>query len=230
MSQQSRQQLGSLLGLVVTFAAVEWLVGSLSHSLALQSDAGHMLTDAGAIVLALSAGWLTRLTFAHKFSKHPRLEVGAALVNGIGLLVMAGLISWEAIKHLMLPPQEVLSGPMLGTALIGLLINGIGVWILHSDNQGDLNLRGAFLHVLADLASSVGVIVGAIAISLLHCFWLDSAISLVVALLIGTSALPLVRQSWQRLLADPYPAPATGFLEIGRTDLAALISQTKQQP
>ncbi|MBD2108930.1 cation diffusion facilitator family transporter [Nodosilinea sp. FACHB-13] len=222
-----RQRLGLFLSVVLGFAVVEWLVGSQSHSLALQSDAGHMLTDVGAIALALSASWLTRLTLARPRPGQPRLEAIAALVNGLGLLAMAGLISLEAWQHLSAPPVALVSGPMLGTALVGLGINGFGVWLLHGQGDESLNRRGAFLHVVADLVSSVGVIVGALCMALFHWFWVDGALSLAIALLIGSSALPLIYQSWGHLRGNRGNASldlsALGFLEAGRTDLSAHI-------
>lgn len=219
-----RQRLGLFLSVVLGFAVVEWLVGSQSHSLALQSDAGHMLTDVGAIALALSASWLTRLTLARPRPGQPRLEAIAALVNGLGLLAMAGLISLEAWQHLAAPPVALVSGPMLGTALVGLGINGFGVWLLHGQGNESLNRRGAFLHVVADLVSSVGVIVGALCMALFHWFWVDGALSLAIALLIGSSALPLIYQSWSHLKGNATPdLSSLGFLEAGRTDLSAHI-------
>ncbi|TVQ12204.1 MAG: cation transporter [Leptolyngbya sp. DLM2.Bin27] len=222
-----RQRLGLFLSLVMGFAVVEWLVGSYSHSLSLQSDAGHMLTDVGAIGLALSASWLTRLTLARPRPGQPRLEAVAALINGVGLLALAALISLEAWQHLNAPPTALVSGPMLGTALVGLAINGFGVWLLHGQSHGSLNLRGAFLHVVADLASSAGVIVGAVCMALFHWFWLDGALSLAIALLIGSSALPLIYQSWGQLKGEPKPDLAgLGFLEVGHSDLQAQISRS----
>ena len=225
---RDRRRLGLFLSLVLGFAVVEWLVGSTSHSLSLQSDAGHMLTDVGAIALALSASWLTRLTLARPRPGQPRLEAVAALINGVGLLALAGLISLEAWQHLSAPPTALVSGPMLATALVGLGINGFGVWLLHGSGEASLNLRGAFLHVVADLASSVGVIVGAVCMALFHWFWVDSALSLAIALLIGSSALPLIYQSWGHLWGGQptptHPDLATlGWLETGQTDLTAQI-------
>jgi cobalt-zinc-cadmium efflux system protein len=224
-STGSYRRLSLLLSLILGFAIVEWLVGSTTHSLALQSDAGHMLTDAGAILLALSASWFTRLLLLHRpLGRQPRLEFITALINSVGLLLMAGLIGWEAWHHLQAPPQVVLSGPMLGTAIVGLVVNGIGVWMLHRDSHQNLNIRGAFLHTLADLMSSFGVIVGAITIYLFNCFWLDSAISLMIALLIAGSALPLMQQSWRKLAAPIGSLDQHGFLEVGRTNLSDHIS------
>lgn len=230
LKQADRQRLGVFLSLVLGFAVVEWLVGSHSHSLSLQSDAGHMLTDVGAIGLALSASWLTRLTLARSRPGQPRLEAIAALINGLGLLAMAALISLEAWHHLGARPAALVSGPMVGTALAGLGINGFGVWLLHGQGQdqdqgkGSLNLRGALLHVVADLASSLGVLVGAVCMALFHWFWVDSALSLAIALLIGGSALPLIYQSWGWLTGpDPSVLADLGFLETGRTDFSAQI-------
>jgi cobalt-zinc-cadmium efflux system protein len=217
------QRLGGFLAVVLGFAVVEWLVGSQSHSLALQSDAGHMLTDVGAIALALVASWVARLTLVRPRYGQPRLEALAALVNGLGLLVMAVLISLEAWHHLVAPPVALASGPMLGTALVGLGVNGFGVWLLHGQgSETSLNLRGAFLHVVADLISSLGVILGAVCMALFHWFWVDGALSLAIALLIASSAVPLVYQSWA-LLRAPVDLVALGFLEAGRTDLSDLV-------
>ncbi len=217
-------RLGLFLSLVLGFAVVEWLVGSYSYSLALQADAGHMLADAGAIGLALSASWLARLTLARPRPGQPRLEAAAALVNGLGLLAMAGFISLEAWQHLNAPALALVSRPMAATALVGLAINGLGVWLLHGDRHGSLNVRGAFLHVVADLASSIGVILGAVCIALFQWFWVDGALSLAIALLIGGSALSLIYQSWGHLAGPSTPdLTALGFLETGRTDLTAQI-------
>lgn len=231
-----RQRLGLFLTLVLGFAVVEWLVGSYSHSLALQSDAGHMLTDVGAIALALSASWLTRLSLAQPRPSQPHLEAIAALINGVGLLVMAGLISLEAWHHLTAPTTTLVSGPMAGTALVGLGINGFGVWLLHGQGDESLNRQGAFLHVVADLASSVGVIVGALCMALFHWFWMDGVLSLAIALLIGSSALPLIYQSWGQITQTQTAPPArpdltsVGFLETGCTDLSTLLGVTPTLP
>ncbi|MEO1069337.1 MAG: cation diffusion facilitator family transporter [Cyanobacteria bacterium J06638_6] len=228
LGMADRKRLGLFLSLLLGFAVVEWLVGSHSHSLALQSDAGHMLTDVGAIALALSASWLT---LARRQVHSSRLETIAALINGMGLLMMAGFISLEAWQHLIAPPTMLVSGPMVGTALVGLSINGFGVWLLHGPSEGSLNRRGAFLHVVADLISSLGVIVGAVCMALFQWFWVDGALSLAIALLIGSSALPLIYQSWQRLRqnTDPQITPDLanfGFLELGHTDLSTQILES----
>ncbi|PSR13247.1 cation transporter [filamentous cyanobacterium CCP3] len=234
LNATDRKRLGLFLTLVLGFAVVEWLMGSYSHSLALQSDAGHMLTDVGAIALALSASWLTRLTLAQSRPGQPHLEAIAALINGVGLLAMAGLICLEAWNHLSTPTTTLVSGPMAGTALVGLGINGFGVWLLHGQGDESLNRQGAFLHVVADLASSVGVIIGALCMALFHWFWMDGVLSLAIALLIGTSALPLIYHSWGQITQTaPLSRPdltSLGFLETGYTDLSSLLGAAPAPP
>jgi cobalt-zinc-cadmium efflux system protein len=129
-----------------------------------------------------------------------RVEILAALVNGLGLMTVAGLIAWEAIARLQAPPQEILSQPMLITAAIGLGINLLNASLLHTHSHDDLNVKGAFLHMLADAVSSVGVIVAAIAVLLFQWNWADGAISLGVAILIAIGTVPLIRQSLSILL------------------------------
>lgn len=227
---QKVQVLGPILWLILGFAVLEWVIGRLSHSLALQSDSGHLLADAIAILIALGATGMTRLTRRFARSLSPRWELGAAIVNAIGLVLMAGLMAWEACKHLYHPPTTVISLPMLLTASVGLLINGIGLWRLHPGSQQDLNLRGVFLHSLADLASSIGVIMAAIAIMFLNWVWFDGVISLGIAGLVGSSGLWLVRQSWVHWHRPPTSLnavlPTMGWQEIGKTDLASVIRRS----
>jgi cobalt-zinc-cadmium efflux system protein len=189
------------LWLIGGFAIAELAVGYLSHSLALLAESGHMLSDTLALGLALFATWVAQLpaspqaTFGYR-----RIEILVALVNGVGLMSVAIWIAWEAIDRLQSPPLEILSLPMLITAIVGLGVNSLSASLLHHDSHHDLNLRGAFLHMVADAISSVGVIFAAIAVWLFHWNWADGAISLGVAVFIGLSTLPLIRQSLHILL------------------------------
>ncbi len=185
ISGRQRFRLGVMLVAILLFAIVEWLAGYWSHSLALRSDAWHMVADSGAILLALSASLLMRLANVGRLPGQPRLDAIAAFLNSLALILMAGLIATEAIQHLIEPPQQILSGPMFVTAASGLAINAIGIVMLHENSQNNLNVRGAFLHMLADLVSSVGVMVAALAIYLFQCFWLDGAIGLLISLFIA---------------------------------------------
>ncbi|MGK7877135.1 MAG: cation diffusion facilitator family transporter [Xenococcaceae cyanobacterium] len=193
--------LATALAVIGGFSVAELTVSYFSHSLSLRADAGHLFSDTMAIALALLA---TRIAQKAPSASAPfgyrRVEVLAALGNGVGLLVMAGLISWEAIRHLQAPPTEILSLPMLATAIIGLGINSLNAFWLHQASQDDLNIQGVFLHVVADAISSVGVIFAAIAVGTLHWNWADGFISLGVGCLIALSGIPLVRQSLPILL------------------------------
>jgi cobalt-zinc-cadmium efflux system protein len=197
-SKTKQTQLTIALLLIGGFAVAELGVGLVSHSLALIAEAGHMASDSLALMLALLASWVGQLP-QQKLTGNRYLETGAALVNGIGLAAIALWIGWEAIHHLQSPPADIASLPMLLTAGAGVIVNGINVAVLHRGSDHDLNLKAAFLHVLADTVSSIGVILAAIAIATLHWLWADGAISLFVAVLILLSAIPLVIESLTKL-------------------------------
>jgi cobalt-zinc-cadmium efflux system protein len=195
------QRLWIALALISGFAVAELSVGLFSHSLALLAESGHMLSDALALGGSLLATGIARLPASNQATfGYRRVEIVAALANGAGLMVVAGLIAWEAIARLQSPPTEILSLPMLITAVVGLGINTLNATLLHRHSHDDLNVQGAFLHMVADAISSVGVIVAAIAVLLFDWNWADGAISLAVAVLIGVGAMPLIRQSVNILL------------------------------
>jgi cobalt-zinc-cadmium efflux system protein len=127
------------------------------------------------------------------------VETWAALINGLGLVMLGLWIGLEAVMHLQQPPSEIADRAMLWTAIAGAGVNSINVALLHRGSDHDLNLKGAFLHVLADMLSSIGVIGAAIAVGQGHFLWADGAISLAIALLILLSALPLVWASGRAL-------------------------------
>lgn len=196
------QVLWLALLLIGSLSLTELLVGFWSHSLALLADSGHMLSDVLALGLALVAAWMAQRS-PKPASGLQKFELLAALVNSLGLVAIALWIAWEAVSRLQTPTEEILSLPMLITAVLGLGINTLSASLLHQDSHSDLNLRGAFLHMVADAISSIGVLLAAIAIGLFGWFWADGAISLLVAGLIILSSLPLVWQSCNRLLATP---------------------------
>ncbi|MGL5084078.1 MAG: cation diffusion facilitator family transporter [Microcoleaceae cyanobacterium] len=231
------QTLWIVLASVGIFSVVEFVVGSLSHSLALQADSGHMLSDFAALGVALLATWVTRQSGQSNavqgdVPRHSQVEAIAALANGLGMLSMTGFITWEALRHLHHPPAEILSFPMLITAIIGLGINGFNAILLYEKSQQNLNLKGVFLHVVADTVSSVGTILAALMVWLLSWHWADSAIGLAVALFTVFSSVPLIRQSLKSLnqpapnsTSDPETLRMLGFLEIGTVQLDAVILQ-----
>lgn len=181
--------------LILGFAVVEWVVGLSSHSLALMADSGHMASDGLAIALAGLAVWLSRRNSTPKAA----WENWAALINGVALAGLAGWILWEAISRFHNPGQEIASIPMLLTAGMGAVVNGVNVGLLHSSSHESLNLRAAFLHVLADTISSVGVIFAALAIAVFHWAWIDGAVSFMVAVFILYNAIFVVNQTLQEL-------------------------------
>ncbi|MEO0541791.1 MAG: cation diffusion facilitator family transporter [Cyanobacteria bacterium P01_A01_bin.105] len=201
-SPQKLRSLGLSLVLVATFSAVELRMGHHSHSLSLLADAGHMVADVFAIAMALLATWIAqwpaddRAPFGYR-----RVEILAALVNGVGLLLIAGWIAKAAVFQLHAPPSEILTGPMAATAALGLGVNGVNAWLLHQHAGQDLNLRGAFLHVLADAVSCLGVLLGAGAMAWRQWYWMDGVIGGAIALLIFLGSIPLLRQSLSILLA-----------------------------
>lgn len=195
------------LVLICSFSLVELAAGLFSNSLALLADSGHMASDCFALVLALLANWMARKGCSSKLGLgNHRVEVLAALVNGLGLVAIALWIGWEALQRLQSPPVEILSLPMLATASVGLGVNGVNIFLLHKDSQHDLNLKAAFLHVLADAASSVGVILAAIAVWALDWLWADGVISLIVSGLIILSAAALIIESLQTLFVNSIDA------------------------
>lgn len=203
--------------LIVGVAIAEYWVGQFSHSLALQAEAIHMTADGVAIGLALFAAWLSQKPPSDQAPfGWQRVEILAAFLNSLGLLAVGGLLAWEAIAHLHHPPSEILSQPMLMTAAMGLGLNLINVLLLHQPSQQNLNVRAAFLHMVADAVSAIGVMLAAIAVWQWQWFWIDGAIGLGVAVLIVAGAIPLLRQSVRVLLEQP---PATLDVAAVRTYL-----------
>jgi cobalt-zinc-cadmium efflux system protein len=195
------QPLWVTLLLMASFSITELIVSTFSHSLALLADSGHMLSDSLALGVALLAVWIAKLPASHQATfGYRRVEILAALANGLGLVAIALWITWESISRLQVPPTEILSLPMLITAAAGLGVSSLNALLLHHQSHDDLNLQGAFLHMVADAISSVGVILAALLVWMFHWNWADGAISILVALLILLSAVPLIRQSLNILL------------------------------
>lgn len=188
------------LGITITFALVEVVGGFLSGSLALISDSGHMFTDALALALSLWAGYVaTRMASERQTFGLLRVEILVALVNGITLVGVSLIIMYEAVLRLQSP--AVIQGElMLVIATIGLVANLAGVIVLRERAQENLNVKGAFLHVLGDLLSSVGVIVAALLIFFFDLRLADPVISLAISVIILYGAYRIVSQSVYILL------------------------------
>lgn len=183
------------LALVVGYTIAEVAGGVLSGSLALLADAGHMVSDAAALALTLLAIRFARKapTAEHTYGYH-RAEILAALVNGATLLAIAGFIFIEAYQRILQPP-EVKGGLMLAVAFGGLLVNLSGLWLLHGGHAEDLNVRGAWLHVLTDALGSIQAIAAGILIWAYGWTWVDPVASVLIALLVIYSSWELIRQS-----------------------------------
>ena len=190
-----RGRLSVALGLIIAFMVVEVAAGVIAHSLALLSDAGHMLTDAAAIGFSLFAlGLAARpakgaMTFGFK-----RVEILSAQANGITLLTLAAFIAYEAIRRLFNPP-EVRGGLMLVVALVGILVNLAAIWMLSRANRRSLNLEGSFQHILTDLYGFIGTAIAAAIILIGGFERADPIVSLLIAGLMTRSGLSLLRDS-----------------------------------
>jgi cobalt-zinc-cadmium efflux system protein len=185
---------------ITVFMVVEAVGGYLSGSLALLADAAHMLTDSFALGLAASARFIAnRPADARRHFGYRRAQVLAAFVNGI---LLSGLLIWicvEAVQRFV-TPVEVKAVPMLAIAALGLGANAIALRVLHDADRNDLNVRGAMLHVVGDLAGSLAAIIAAIVIIASGWTRIDPLLSLVVAALIARSAFLLVRDASHILL------------------------------
>ena len=187
------------LGLTVGILLVEFAGGLLSHSLALLSDAGHVLTD----VFALGLAW-----FAVEQSKRPadrrrsygyqRVSILAALINAVTLIVIVIAIAFEAVRRLT-APQHVEGGIVIATALVGIAINAFVILNLRGSGH-NLNLRAALLHVTGDVGASVGVVVAGVVILLTGWFYIDPLLSLGIAALIAYGAWGIVRETVNLLM------------------------------
>lgn len=208
-----------VLVLTAGYAAVQAVGGWLSGSLALIADAGHMVSDAAALLLALVAYRVARRAAdAQRTYGFHRVRVLAALANGVSLLLLVAWIVWEAIERVG-APAEVLAGPMLAVATVGLLVNLLGASILNRGTKADGNLRGALLHVVGDLLGSVGAIAAAVGIMLTGWTILDPLLSVLVAGLVVRSAWALVSDALRVLLQA---APRGLDARAAEADLATL--------
>jgi cobalt-zinc-cadmium efflux system protein len=185
------------IGVVLNFGFVilEVTFGFFAHSLALIADAGHNMSDVLGLLLAWGAAALSRRapterrTYGWKSS-----SILAALFNGILLLVSVGAIGWEAVRRLHNPP-EVAGKTIIWVAAIGIVINTVTALMFFSGRKHDLNIRGAFMHMAADAAVSVGVVLAGWAILVTGLEWIDPAVSLVIAAVIIWGTWSLLRDS-----------------------------------
>ncbi|MBV8320320.1 MAG: cation transporter, partial [Hyphomicrobiales bacterium] len=161
------------IGLNLTFVAVEFSYGVLANSVALMADAGHNLSDVLGLAIAWIASVLTRRAPSARYTYGlGGSSILAALFNAMLLLLAVGAIAWEAALRL-LHPEPVASGTVMIVAAVGIVVNGVTAALFASGRKGDLNVRGAFLHMVADAAVSVGVVVAGLVILYTDWLWLD---------------------------------------------------------
>jgi cobalt-zinc-cadmium efflux system protein len=203
------------LALTCAFMVVELVAGFWTGSLALLADAGHMLTDAAALALALFATWIAaRPPTPAKTYGYYRAEILAALVNALVLLVVAGVILVEA-WHRWHAPSPVLAGPMAIVAAGGLGVNLVGAWLLHHGAAHSLNVRAAYLEVLSDALSSLATLVAAGVVLFTGWTGADPLAGVTIALLIVPRTWSLLRQAVNVLLEGTPP-----HLELGEIESA----------
>ena len=194
--EASRRSLIVSLVLISGYMVAEIVGGVLSGSLALIADAGHMLTDAAAIALALFAMWLSsRGSSTTRTWGFHRTEVLAAMINALALWLIAAWIVFEAVERFsMHHTLEIEGGLMMAVGIGGLIVNIIAAWILHASSEHSMNVEGAFQHVLADLLGSIGVIVSGILVLAFGWTIADPIISVIIAVLIVLGSWRLVAQ------------------------------------
>jgi cobalt-zinc-cadmium efflux system protein len=193
------------IGLNLIFVAAEFTYGVLANSVALMADAGHNLSD----VLGLAIAWIASVLSKRAPSSRYTYGLGgssilAALFNAMLLLVAVGAIAWEAVLRLF-HPEPVASGTIIVVATVGIIINGVTAWLFASGRKGDLNIRGAFLHMVADAAVSAGVVIAGLVILYTGWFWLDPLTSLVIVGVIVWGTWSLLRDSLA-MSVDAVPA------------------------
>jgi cobalt-zinc-cadmium efflux system protein len=197
--------LGGALGLIIAFMVAEVLVGVLARSLALISDAAHMLTDAASIVLALVAMRLAAkpprggYTYGLK-----RAEILSAQANGLSLLLLSAWLTYEAVRRLVSPPQ-VTGGLVLATALVGIVVNVGAAWMISKANRTSLNVEGTFRHILTDAYAFIATAVAGLIMMLTGFARADAIASLVVVALMVKAGVGLVRESG-RIFLEAAPA------------------------
>ena len=193
------------ISLNLIFVATEAMYGWLANSLALLADAGHNLSDVLGLVLAWGAIALARRqpTKRRTYGLR-RSSILASLANALLLLIAVGAIAWEALGRFQ-HPEPVASSTVMLVASVGIVINGVTAWLFAAGAKTDINIRGAFLHMAADAAVSVGVVIAALAMRATGWLWLDPAVSLGIVIVITIGTWVLLRES-VNLAVDAVPA------------------------
>ena len=203
-SSSNRKYLWWAFWINFVFLIVEVIGGIYTGSLALLSDAGHMLTDVGALGLAIIVSRLAdRPPDERRTYGYLKTEILGAFINGATLVAICGFIIWEAFQRIQ-HPQPILAIPMLIVAILGLFANLISAQILRRNKSNDINLKAAYLHLIFDALGSVGAIFSGLVIWLWGLYWIDSIASLIIVILILAGTWKMILDS-VRMLIDSVP-------------------------
>lgn len=206
-------RLWAALGLTFVYMIAEAVGGWYANSLALLADAGHMLTDVAALSLTLAAFWFAeRPATSRKTYGYYRLEILAAFVNGIALALLSIWVIFEALGRWREPPQ-VFGLQMTLIAFGGLIVNAAAAMLLHSDHGDNLNLHGAWLHIMGDMLGSAAAIVAGLLIIAFGWMWADAVTGILISLIIIFGAWRLILDSVNILLEGTPPHIDTGAVE-----------------
>ncbi|HTA64258.1 MAG TPA: cation diffusion facilitator family transporter [Xanthomonadaceae bacterium] len=183
------------IALNLGFVVVEIVYGVFAHSLSLVADAGHNFSDVLGLVLAWAASVLVkRLPTQRRTYGLRRSSILVSLFNALVLLIGVGGIAWEAVQRLR-HPEAVASDVVMAVAAIGIAVNGFTAWLFASGREGDVNIRGAFLHMASDALISLGVVLAALAMRYTGWMWLDPVVSLAIVVAIAYGTWGLLRES-----------------------------------
>ncbi len=186
------------------FVAAEVIVGLSSSSLALLSDAGHNATDVFSLLLSMFAFKASKAKATNKYTYgFKRATILNSLINAVLLLFVTGAIIWEGVSRISNPVQ--IPGVLVSVvAFLGIFVNGISAFFFFKDKEKDINVKGAYLHLLSDTLVSLGVVVSGVIIYFTQWFWIDTAVSFIIAIMILTSTWQLLTDSI-RLALDGVP-------------------------
>ncbi len=197
---KSIKALSLSLALIFSFAFVELIGGFLTNSLALLSDAGHMLTDSVSLFIALVAQFLVQRAKGKRMTYGLyRLEVLAALINGVFLIALIGYVTYEAVQRF-INPEPVLGPQMLLIAFLGLVVNLVAGYLLFRTSADNINIKAAFLHVVTDTLGSVAAILAGLAVTFWGFYLADPILSIAISLLILPGAYSVLKESLHVLL------------------------------
>ncbi|WP_345950910.1 cation diffusion facilitator family transporter [Mucilaginibacter sp. PAMB04274] len=195
-----------IVGIILNslFVVVEAVVGFANHSLSLLTDAGHNLSDVASLALALLAFKLSKMRANNVYTYgYKRSTIVVSLLNAIILVGAVGIIAYEAIMRIG-HPQPISGITVAWVAFAGILVNGVTAWLFMRDKEKDLNVKGAYMHMAVDALVSLGVVVSGIVIYFTKWYWIDSAVSLIIVVVIITGTWRLLMDSI-RLEIDGVP-------------------------